>query len=340
MLKRSRSCSPSPTDSPPSKKFEYDENAEVENAENTIPELNDDCLLKIFSFLSIKDLCAVKDCSLGFSNLADSAVQTKWRNGILGGCEVDIDGDDDDELLLLTKFGHLISHLSYTESALTQSSEASRRSALEHCTSLKTLKIKFVDISLIPFEILENLEELNMCGCSGDELMHIKLIKACKLLKHLKLMTVPKERLLKAINEQLSIENVSWEMYGATNFTFANEVKKLSKLKKLKKLVVHGYEGYTFKGVSLSYRFPQVTETIKVLARNSSLEELSISYFDPDNGFFKAFNKFSNLKRCVLSTYVEIPDASLSFATNFKVEKQNGSGFLQCEYIITPKQAV
>lgn len=340
MLKRSRSCSPSPPISPPSKKFECDENAGVDKAENTIPELNDDCLLKIFSFLSIKDLCAVKDCSLGFSTLADSTVQTKWRNGVLGGCEVNIDGDDDAELLLLTKFGHLISHLSVTESALTQFSEASCRSALGHCVSLKSLTVKFVDISLIPFEILQNIEELRMYGCYGDECLHMKLIKACKSLKHLELMTVPKECLLKAINEQLSIESVCWKMFGATNSTFVNEIKMLSKLKKLKKLLVEGYGGYTFRGISLSYRFPQVTETINVLARNSSLEELSISFFDPDDDFFKAFNKFVNLKRCVLSTYVEIPDASLSFATNFKVEKRDGLGFVQREYIITPKQAV
>lgn len=331
MPKRPRSSTEITTEGPPLKKFKLDAAAVVEYPENIIPQLNDDCLMEIFSYLSLKDMCAIKECSMRFCALAESFVQKQWRNKVF-----DFPDDDEEVPVLLPTFGGVISHLSITDSVFVQDFDENLSDALTFCTSLKTLKLKFVDLSLIPLEILENIEDLELYKCSGNDSIQRQVIKACTKLKNLKLMTNPKECLLTAINE-MNIESVSWEVFSATNNTFVNEVKKLSKLKKLKKLYVHGYEGYTFRGVSLSYRFPQVTETIKVLAKNRSLEELVISHFDPDKDFFKAFNKFVNLKRCVLSTYVEIPDANQASATNFKIEKSTGTGFVRFEYIVTPK---
>lgn len=340
MPKRPRSTKWS--DGPPAKRIKRDENIKVEwlLQHDNKPVLNDDCLQAIFEYLSVKDLFAVSECSQRLSALAESTVETRWRDRIRSGCAVSVDGDSGEDPLVLAKFGKLITHLSVTEFTFAQAFDASLSSALEFCTSLRTLNLKFLDISLIPFGILENIVELEMYGCSGDDWIHLKLIKFCTKLKHLKLMMDPKERLMAVINEHLSIESVYWEVFGATNSTFVNEVKMLAKMKKLKKLMVHGYEGYTFKGMSLSYRFPHVTETIKALAKSRSMEELDISYFDPDDYFFKALNKFAKLKRCTLSTYVEIPNTNITSATNFDIKKEAGSGLLQWKYIITPKQTI
>lgn len=335
MAKRLRSTKT--TYDPPAKRFKRDENALKEYHFENIPQLNDDCLREIFSYLPVKDLCAIRDCSIRFCALAEATVQKMWQKRNRTEYVVEIVGDDDDEPLTLTKFGHLISHLIISDPVFSHTNDVDIRSAFECCTSLKTLNLKLVDLSLIPFDILKTIDELKLYSCIGDDWLHLKIINACETLKHLKLLMNPKEHLLTAINQHSNIESVSWEVYGAENSTFV-DVKNLYKLKKLKKLVVHGYQGYTFKGLSLSYRFPQVTETIKFLARSSSLEELNISYFDPDNYFFKALNRFTSLKCCVLSTYVKISDANLAFATNFETEKRNGCGFLQCEYVITPKQ--
>lgn len=335
MPKRLRSTKS--TYGPPAKRFKRDENALTEYHFENIPQLNDDCLREIFSYLPLKELCTIRDCSIRFCALAEATVQKMWQNRNRTGYVVEIADDDNGELLALTKFGHLISHLTINDPVFSHTSDADVRSAFERCTSLKTLNLKMVNLSLIPFGILETIDELKLYSCIGGDRLHVKIINACEMLKHLKLLMNPKEQLLTAINANSNIESVYWDVYGADNRIFV-DVKDLYKLKKLKKLVVHGYQGYTFKGLSLSYRFPQVTKTIKALARSSSLEELNISYFDPDDYFFKALNRFTTLKRCVLSTYVKISDANLALATNFEIEKRNGCGFLQCEYVITPKQ--
>lgn len=337
MAKRLRSHSTDSTGAPPPRKFKLDENAAMDSPINNVPLLNDDCLREIFSYLSTKDLCAVRDCSQRLRGLAESAVQKKWLKEIQAGGVVDIAADIGKDLSVVAKFGKFIPHLSINdESAIFQMKSGA---ALDFCTSLKTLKLKNLDLSLIPFKILENIEELEIIGgCAGGDGLYLKIVKACKMLKHLKLAINPKDRLVTAINELSNIESICWIVYSATNTTFVNEVKKLSKLKKLKTLMVFGYAGYTFRGFSLSYRFPQVSETIRVLARSSSLEELNISYFDPDDHFFEALNQFANLKRCELSTYVEIPDANLATATNFEIEKRSGENFLQYEYVLTPKR--
>lgn len=336
MAKRLRSYSTDSTGAPRPRKFKLDENAAVDN----VPLLNDDCLREIFSYLSIKDLCAVRDCSHRLWGLAESTVDKKWQKEIQAGGVVDIAADIGKDLSAVAKFGKFIPHLSINdESAILQKKTDSLGSALDFCTSLKTLKLKNLDLSLIPLKILENIEELEITGgCAGGDRLYLRIVKACNMLKHLKLAISPKDRLVTVINELSSIESICWIVYSATNNTFVNEVKKLSKLKKLKKLIVYGYAGYTFRGFSLSYRFPQVSETIRVLARSSSLEELNISYFDPDGHFFEALNQFANLKRCELSTYVEIPDANLATATNFEIEKRSGENFLQYEYVLTPKR--
>lgn len=338
MAKRSRSHSTDSTGGPSPKKFKIDENAAMVSPNKNVPQLNDDCLLEIFSYLSATDLCAVRDCSRRLWGLAETTVEKIWKRVIHAAGVVDIAAHIGEELSIVAKFGKLIPHLSINDkSVFFQEKADSLGTALEYCTSLKTLKLRAMDLSLIPLNILKNIEELELGGCTGGDRLHFKIIKACKMLKHLKMAMNPKERLVTAINELSNIESVCWIVYSATNSTFVNEVKFLSKLKKLKKLQVYGYTGYTFRGYSLSYRFPQVSETIRVLAKNSSLEELDISYFDPDDHFFKALNKFANLKRCELSTYVEIPEASLAAATNFGIEKRNGENFLQYEYILTPK---
>lgn len=338
MAKRSRSRSTDSIGGPPPKKFKPDENATMDFPINNVPQLNDDCLLEIFSYLPTNDLCAVRDCSRRLWGLAESIVEKRWKEIIHTVGVVDIAANIGEDLSLLTKFGKLIPHLSINDkSVFFQKKTDSLGSALAFCTSLKTLKLRSVDLSLMPINALENIEELEMGGCTGGDRLHLKIIKASKMLKRLQMAMNPKERLVTAINDLPNIESVCWVVYSATNSTFVNEVKKLSKLKKLNKLLVYGYTGYTFRGFSLSYRFPQVTETIRALSKSSSLQELNISYFDPDDHFFQALNNFANLKRCELSTYVEIPEASLAAATNFEIEKRNGENFLQYEYVLTAK---
>lgn len=93
---------------PPSKRIKFDKNIKF-------IELNDDCLREIFSYLPMKDLCAVSECSQRFRALAESTVETVWRNGASESCGFEVHGDSNDvqgDLLTLSKFGRSVTDLS------------------------------------------------------------------------------------------------------------------------------------------------------------------------------------------------------------------------------------
>lgn len=220
--------------------------------------------------------------------------------------------------------------------------DATLTTALKSCTSVKTLNLQLIDVSLIPFDITEHIEELclryNSFSCDSSQL---KIIKSCAKLKRLKLEIHPEAHLVDAINKLSNIESVCWELCDATNNTFVNEVSKLSKLKRLKVLTVRGYMGYTFRGVSQAFRYPQAAKALRLLTKNHSLEQIDISNFDPDHNFLKALNQFDHLKRCELTTYVEIPAASLNLVTKFDIENSGciDQGLCSYRYIIKSKPA-
>lgn len=211
MAKRSRSHSTDSTGGPSPKKFKIDENAAMVSPNKNVPQLNDDCLLEIFSYLSATDLCAVRDCSRRLWGLAETTVEKIWKRVIHAAGVVDIAAHIGEELSIVAKFGKLIPHLSINDkSVFFQEKADSLGTALEYCTSLKTLKLRAMDLSLIPLNILKNIEELELGGCTGGDRLHFKIIKACKMLKHLKMAMNPKERLVTAINELSNIESVCW----------------------------------------------------------------------------------------------------------------------------------
>lgn len=337
MLKRFRSAIAS--SGPPAKRFKKSENNNDRPAFelNITPELNEYCLLEVFSILSLQELCIVRNVSRQFRVLAEATVKKKWSTGKLKDSVItfNITGEDEEtEAMLLKNFGNLVTHLYIDPMESCENLDQ----LLKLCTSLKYLNLRNVTPEIVPHEIVKNLKELDVHDCAYlnvDDTMIMNLIAACKSLKQLKVIAKPTELLVKAINSHSTIERVHWQVINVTDSMFKHEIKMLYKVKRLKKLSLHGYGGYSFRGKSMAYYFPQVTRTIQYLARNPSIEELFISAFDPDNNFLRSLRKFVNLKRCELQTYVAIAPALLDPLTGYDIEMNSGSNFCQYQYVIT-----
>lgn len=254
---------------------------------HSILQLNDDCLLEVFSHLSLKDLCAVKNCSWRFSNLADSVVRTRWRNKEYVCDLADFSNDESEAVLALAKFGHFISKLGVRGIHCTKIAVKNFGANLDNCTSLEKLHLKFVDLSLLltgQCQVLQHIKVLNLDNCLGNNWQHAKLVKICTKLIFLKILKFGHggiTKALAAINDHASIKEIS---IGAL-FSSLNQLKNVQQLGKLNDLFVF-------------------------------LKTTPIA----DDNFFKGFNDLKKLGRLRIYAPIEISNARLKLATNFEFE--------------------
>lgn len=290
--------------------------SDTEPENDAIPQLNDDCLREIFSHLSLKDLCAVKNCSRQFSDLADSTVQSRLRDEIY---QYDVSCLDKTEQLVLAKFGKCIAHLHIYGDAFDDKTFSTQ---FQKCTSLKTLRLAKMKLAFSvrsTQSALQNVENLELHFCKGSHWHHAKITKACPKLKKLTLKIRPNERItndLTVLNDHQNVEFIHITSCKGTS----NDIKILQQLKKLKKLTFYQYE-------------------FTVLYVTNHWLDLSSTGFDTNEDFFMELNKFTHLELCELITVTEISDAKLALATAFDIEKGSidGEPFV-FSYTLTPKR--
>lgn len=198
-----------------------------------IPTLNDDCLLKIFSYLPMRYLYTrVRNCSRRFRDIADLTVKHKFRKNRVS-TELQCYGPQD--LLAMQRFGKFILRLRILGDFFPQNRHADVVAALLCCTSLKIVKIEHIDLSLLPVrgKCWKNVEDLSMISCSGSSWKHRKIISACQMLRELKVKMLGPitNDLIASINEHANIKRIWWIL--ADNICVADQLKLLQ-LRKLK----------------------------------------------------------------------------------------------------------
>lgn len=228
-----------------------------------MPQLNDDCLLGIFSHLSLDDLCAVKDCSSRFSDLADSTVRRRMQNETYV-CDVeDLFGVKSEQQVIVAKFGKFVTKLQlYGEIQRKGTTFIDPKSSqsFQECTSLRTLRLTRVNLSLLSSRIrsvscvLQNIKSLELEHCHGSYWQHVRISKACTMLRNLTLKLEAVTDDLKSINDCENLECI--DISASTGDS--DEIRILQQIQKLKKL--------TFRDI-----------------------------YDADDNFFEAFNKFTHL---------------------------------------------
>lgn len=217
--------------------------------EYELPTLNDDCLLAIFSFLSIMDLFELRKCSRRFRALADAAAPKQCRNEEFHYIYKHKTHEEIvkcyGEFMQNVVFEHNkeIAQLSYIIGAV---APQDKWMWLRQCTSLKTLSIR----KILPFydrysaKMYENLVNLGLEDCNRGWDQYVLIIKACKNLKTIILteFTGCSSRMFDSVTVLENIEKISirhcWIGYDDR---LPRELAKLQGLEKLKCLEIHLY---------------------------------------------------------------------------------------------------
>lgn len=306
----------------------YESQFSQEEEDGSLLSLNDDCLLEVFGRLEMKDLCAVKDCCRRFSDLAISVVQKGFRKKeydefLRLPCKPRLSDEDfPEKALMVTKFGEFITHVEIVG----YHKDAWRIGPiLKNCTSVKSLRLRNVSLGIVPVlklaKMFENIETLELFRCRVSTRKLAGILKATKSLKNILIygqMSLSFD-LLSAIVAHENIESIRLRITGnhdasaAEFLEYAKQLQPLRNLKNLEILYMPHYNGFA--------------PVMDVLATIESLEDLTLSWFIPDETFFKTLDTFANLKFFKMHTYKDVSDATLAAATNFTATKQKNNGY-------------
>lgn len=303
------------------------ENEIVQEEAGSLLSLNDDCLLKVFSYLEMKDLCALRDSCCRLSNLALTIVlKGLHRNEFndyfcLPSKPRPSDKDFEEKALMATKFGEFFNHVEIVGRV----KDSWRIGAvLKNCTSVKSFRLRNVAMGIVPVykmkAMFENIETLELLRCRISTRKLVRILNATKSLKHILIhgkMEMSSD-LLSAIVEHENIESIRLRItgiYHVTETEMRNYAELLQPLQKLKNLEI------------LYIRYPaMIASAMDVLAKIDSLEELTFSWFKPTVEFIRKLDTFLNLKSFHIHTYKSIADKIIDAAQNFTVTKKQNSG--------------
>lgn len=151
---------------------------------NNLQELNDDCLIEIFSKMRLLHLCDVRKVCQRFKVLVDYAFVQKHNHTI--DVSNYIHYTDHQITLLFKNFGSLIRHLIIkwpTNSILYQ------RLMNAHCPNIETLKLSSVDMT--PYDLwtstFNKLHSLSVIECRTSKSSIYRLLSRCPNLLQFKL---------------------------------------------------------------------------------------------------------------------------------------------------------
>lgn len=212
----------------------------VDRRHSRQPFLNDDCLRTIFSFVAIRDLLKIRECSRRLRALADEVIPKQCRN-----VEFHYDADNTTDRVILKNYGQ------FMRSVIVEAASgriAKCREPLEHCTALKTLTMRnfLLDYDGLDSKFFENVEHLifDQCMPSNDLNKFDTIIKACTNLKTIRMIRVRGsysyfasviERAIDGIGTLESFENLTIRKLEIAPWSFDIRCT-LAKLRNLKKL--------------------------------------------------------------------------------------------------------
>lgn len=282
----------------------------LETSEGGLMELNDDCLLHLFRYISLTDLSCIKDTCERFRQLADQSFKL-YRPKRLTINDSSLIAD----IWNLKHFGKFITSLTLDGS---YDYYASYEDIFELMAKFTNVNLKSICLDLqfhqcVAFEsvvcledILENVEEIKLIGFYNDS--QIELILGlcnnlrevhlggedmsvttfwCALNPDIKCLTLSglfNDDILEEICEQLKfLECLSIEDIQETS----NKMRNLAKLNHLKYL---SFEAFS----------ENVGHILQDLAKRDLLEYLSLSYVDVNVTIAQTFSKFTQLKELKL----------------------------------------
>lgn len=257
--------------------------------------LNDDCLRKVFSYLSVFDLCAVKDSCRRFNVLANSTVYQRWKRLTF------IPGwswfqSPRKVMIIQQHFGHLIENVEFLKQESTYPIQKRGFSKnwvqLKHFLALKRLTMNSANVNRLPIyqvkKTLQSLKVLKFNGCVGADSEFARIINACKNLKKLQSNRGPAISLLPSICHKFSqIESLVLvgDRCDRENRPVVNEIdlmSGLSHLQDMKKL----------KSLRIDCWGLAITSAIAPLARMKTLEYICLIDAKPDENLVEVFEKW------------------------------------------------
>lgn len=291
-----------------------------------ITDLNDDCLLEIYPYLSLVDLWVMKKTDQRFIETVDRAFKNEYleRDGSFYYCSETVQSRSYDESEQIVEvFGDVI-----TKVRMSLEKETHRIFALlNHCSAMEELNLFLCRFTHIPNDLnirrFENLRRLTIEGCSGSEANFKLIFNACDPLKlfHLSFDTgnMSDDILAFIADRMVHLEYFSFGVHKRSP-SFHENVSKLQNLQKLK-------------SVRMNCENVLVTPLIDALANIESLQSLRIHDFSeiiPDENFVEAINNLSNV-RTVEYTHNH-PILTVGKITNFRLTKYNNSKFHEYKF--------
>lgn len=258
--------------------------------------LNDDCLLEIYSYLSVLDLCAVKDSCRRFNVLANLCVQNRWK-GKAFDCRYpgDLCLSERRSAIIRQHFGNCVEHamIMKQESIYLVKKCGAKKMwiQLKHYTALRKLTIFNANVNRLPIchvkNTLQILTSLSLEGCVGNESEFARIINSCKNLLYLRLNGRVSISLLASICHELSnLEIIDFgHQYDEiqTAVTYSDSLAKLQNLRKLKSL-------------TLCCCGSAVASAIAPLAKKESMECVILFRARSDKQLIRAFRKWAHVE--------------------------------------------
>lgn len=213
-----------------------------------IPSLNDDCLLAIFSFVSIMDLFELRKCSRRFRALADMAAPKKCRNEqfhYIRKHEI-----HEEVLKCYGEFMQnvVVEHSIEIEQLIYAKSVAClpRYTWLKYLPALKTLKLRGMKVECHPgsAQIYGNLENLEFDHCRISRPEYEQIFDECRKLKTFCTFSDGSYWNFDLLAKLENIEKIS--LRGDDMHLTERFIAELAKLKKLEKLNRLELELYCF----------------------------------------------------------------------------------------------
>lgn len=314
------------------------QNSRSQSRRVTISTLNDDCLLEIFSNISVSDLSAIKKCCRRFCEMANVEAQRRYRNEPFEYyTSADHGTSHSGCVTAFHDFGVFIHHIRIKMDCFCKNYDRSHYgspgfgrfncsvdqmlAALKHCPNLNSLTLERMQLHNVSTRKLSkllqslHLDTLQLIECAGIESNVARLVKSFKSLKSL---TVHTEHvfswaveisgsILKSISEVTSIERMTFVL-NELHPAFIENVEELRHLIKLKKLELDFGECCHL----------DLSPAIHVLATCDSLEELILKNMTPNDAIGRAVDKFTRLKSCVIKTDADIADDVMTPMKNFE----------------------
>lgn len=281
-----------------------------------ILQLNDDCILKIFSYLSMNDLFAVSDVNDRLSFMAYLTAKKMFRAGEYVRLSTEGENHLESDMLMLFNFGKFITHLHIADMfplipLCNRKVGTNFVSMMNNCTELKCVRFEGISdpSDVTGFEMsLANIETLELEGIDTVDL--VPLLKYAQKLKNIILENIELDMTSwMAIAQHESLESIRFRnvLGFGLGIEFLSQIRYLRHLRKLE------YANFSHK-----ITVWQINE----LAKLSWLDELNLECMATDECDFRAFSRLKNIESATVYVHTNrrMPGSAVASMNNFKIK--------------------